>query len=128
MVEIIDFKNRRRKKKLGDKSAKRGSPAERKIDVKKCPIEPLGHCQGVYFYLCGSGERRQLICNEHDALGIAGLFGGNVEWLAENFGRFDCDGQRTRHWSDFDAACWLFRQCANRGLCDPPTILRDPGV
>ncbi len=47
MTEIINFKKRQRKKKLGDKSAKRGSPPDRKIDVEKCPIEPLGHCQGT---------------------------------------------------------------------------------
>ena len=125
MAEIITFKKRRRKKKSGGDPPKCGPPFERKIDVKKCPIKPLGEWQGMYFYMSRSGELRQLKFNEHKALGIGSLFDGKIGWLLENFGK------HTAHGKTFDesrTAFWLMEKCAEMGHFDPQTVVRGPGV
>ncbi len=128
MADIINFKKRRKKKTPGDNDAQRPPPAAREIDVEKCPIKPLGEWKGVYFYLSRSGEMRDMPYNQHTYLGIGSLFGGESEWLNENFSKFTKEGVPTGEFNVGKAAYWLMKQCAKRGHFDPQTIVRGPGV
>ena len=87
MGQILIYKNGRRKKKSGDDPPKRDRPFEREIDIEKCPVKPLGEWQGTCFYMSRSGELRQLKHREHRELEIKGLFGGELEWLIDNFNK-----------------------------------------
>ncbi len=79
----------------------------------------------MYFYLSRSGELRQLAYNHHTTLGIGSLFGGEIEWLLENFGKYTAQGKT---FDESRTAFWLMRKCEKVGHFDPQTVVRGPGV
>jgi hypothetical protein len=107
------------------------APAQDKTpgDEAGCPVAPLGHNGGTYFYLSKAGEIRRLQDKDHKRLQILSLFDGDEEWLIEHCPAYDRDGQiRPGTWSHEAAARRLIRLAAWRGIFDPNTPMRGPGV
>jgi hypothetical protein len=94
-----------------------------------CPVRPLGHRGGVYFYLSPRGELRTLAAREHNKLGIISLFEGDLEWCRIAAPAFDKDGApRPGSWSPDAIASFLMRACGQEGLYDPTMPVRSLGV
>ena len=93
------------------------------------PVRPLGHNGGVYFYLSKAGEIRRLADKDHKRLQILSLFDGDDDWLTEHCPAYDKSGEvRPGAWNPESAAKKLIRLAARRGLFDPNTPVRGPGV
>jgi hypothetical protein len=94
-----------------------------------CPVKPLGHRGGVYFYLSPRGELRHLTAREHNKLGVASLFEGDLEWCRVAAPAYDRDGSpRPGSWSPDGVAFYLMRSCAREGVYDASLPVRGPGV
>lgn len=109
-----------------------GEPPEDRSKYKErkdtCPLVPLGHNKGTYYFLSPSGE---MLAVEGRTLTQAGqlaqLVTGNVTWYATHWPKFDNQGKP----SGFGAAAagaWLMRECGKAGMWDPDTPLRGAGV
>ncbi len=95
--------------------------------VETCPVTPLGHGGGVYFYLSKHRELRAVSAAKHTARVLESLYDGDVAWLEAHFRRTDRRGHLAGY--DLDRACqWQFRECAKRGFLDPWRQVRGPGA
>lgn len=97
-----------------------------------CPVTPLGHLAGTFYYLSPSGQLRGLGEREHSGLGMIGLFEGQTEWLQKKFPRYakPKDGGKPEiiGWSHGQAASEMMRRCGEAGFFNPDTQLRGPGA
>jgi hypothetical protein len=92
-----------------------------------CPVVPLGHREGVFFYRDPAGQLAPLPARQHTALGLAGLFGGSTWWLITHF---KPTGKRADQ-NGFDnvrAAACLMRRCHKAGFFSADTQVRGPGA
>lgn len=99
---------------------------------KGCPVRPLGHRDGVFYYLDPHGQLRGL--TKHAAQDIMGLFGHRLPALYHAFPKFVADrktGELYRKAEHFDhqfAASAMFKACGERGIFDPAGAIRGPGA
>jgi hypothetical protein len=99
---------------------------------KDCPVRPLGHRDGVFYYLDPHGQLRGL--TKHDAQSIMGLFGGRLPALYHAFPKFVTDRKtgalyrKAEHFEHQLAASAMFKACGERGLFDPTGAIRGPGA
>jgi hypothetical protein len=105
---------------------------EKPRDPGPCPVRPIGHRGGTFYFFDFAGQMRNLGAQ---ALGqapqIRALFGGDLhaEWLRNKFPHFDHDGAWVEGFSATDANSWLVGQCSARGLFDPEALpIRGQGV
>lgn len=95
----------------------------REIDWPACPVVPLGHLKGVFFFFSACGEEREFKARELQRRdGLADLFDGRLAWLYENF-RQD-DGKLAAE----AAGQALMRRCVGAGIFNPDAARRGPGV
>jgi len=101
-------------------------------DPGPCPIHPVGHRDGRFYFFDRAG---QLIELGAQALGqapqVRALFGGNLsgDWLRNKFPHFDRDGNLTKGFSTSDCNGWLVAECYRAGLFDPAKLpVRGHGV
>ena len=93
-----------------------------------CPIVPLGHKDGGYFFLSASSELRCMKAETLEAgRGVKSLFCGVSEmaesWCVVNFG--NQDGK----WSPKDVGEWIVKSCNAVGVFDKSNAdLRSIGV
>lgn len=100
------------------------------LEEPKCPVVPLGHRQGIYYFLSPSGELRALGFRELTTNGIASLFDGDITWLEEQFPHFEGKGKRRRA-DGFDVSATaqaLMVMSRREGLFDLSMPVRGPGV
>lgn len=93
----------------------------------QCPVKPLGHRQGQYYFISPVGELRQFAFRDFSHAGISSLFEGRLGWLEEHFPRKNKDGEITG-FSHNDAAAMLINACCMEGLYDATLPVRGPGV
>jgi hypothetical protein len=93
---------------------------------RTCPITPLGHCRGEYFFFSPSGEWRSTQGGRMNAQVLASIFDGDRSWLFKHFRRENDKGEGM--FNDRAASAWIMRQCATEGLIDPTIQKRGPGV
>lgn len=93
-----------------------------------CPVVPLGHDAGSYYFLSPKGEVRRLATRDLNPNGLISLFGGRVEWLVTFFPKRDRDGSPMNDFASRPAVIWLVRACEDVGLYDPATRIRGGGV
>lgn len=106
----------------------------------KCPVTPLGHLDGTFYFLDVRGQKRELTARQlgarHD---LVSLFGGSDTWLREAFPKrvpvksADETGQestvfRTVDFRINDAAAGLQRACFAVGLWGDHITIRKPGI
>ncbi len=115
----VDLKTLQLRDKYGDTG----------IDAGPCPVVPLGHRDGVYYFLSPSGEFRAIGARELRKLPLLGLFDGDATWLRNKFPAHDQDGVvKAGSWSPDRTAPYLMRACTTAGLFDTSTPIRGPGV
>lgn len=86
-----------------------------------CPVVPLGHRKGTYWFSDPEGQIR-----EYRRLGETeqvSLFLGRLSWLMENF----AEGKRNKAWNVVDASARLIAAAVAAGWYDPDCV-RGPGV
>lgn len=96
-------------------------------DPEGCPLSALGHRNGVYYFLTPSGEFRSVSDRGLTTNGISSLFDGKTGWAIANFPLYG-KGERVVGFDHQQMAAYLMRQCVAKGLFNPDTPLRGPGV
>jgi energy-coupling factor transporter ATP-binding protein EcfA2 len=97
-------------------------------DSEYCPIVPLGHKNGLYFFISASGELRSIKAEALEAgRGVRALLSGygvsTDAWCLGNFPLKDGG------WSHREAGQWIIDQCNGKGVFDPSSAdLRSVGV
>lgn len=95
--------------------------------VADCPVVPLGMRGGVFYFASPSGQFRAFEEAKLSKLGITGLFESEIDWLWDRWPRTNKEGEVTS-WSPAAAAEYLIGACSRKGLFDPDTMVRGPGV
>ncbi|AOX16936.1 hypothetical protein [Kozakia baliensis] len=124
----------------GGKRGGSGGPPEAQYDDAHCPVRPLGHLDGKFYFLDAVGQVRVLAAR---ALGsrddLMSLFMDEGAWLR---GRFPlrkmvdvtgADGQPAKEERVVDfrknaVSAWLISTCRNEGLFGDHLMIRRPGV
>jgi hypothetical protein len=97
-----------------------------------CPVKPLGHRDGVFYFLDPHGQMRWL--TKLDAQSIMGLFVRRLQALYHAFPKFVADRKtgevhlKAEHFDQQLAASAMFKACGERGLFDPIGAIRGPGA
>lgn len=88
-----------------------------------CPVRPLGHRLGVYYFLTEANEIRRIGAGGvHSGAVLSSLVGGDIRWFERRFGRCAVRREPVRIcW--VSAGNWLMRACRRAGLVDPHTML-----
>lgn len=98
-------------------------------DENICPVTPLGTLDGNYYFIAPSGELRKLSPRDFTDKFLVSLFAGRTDWLCQNFPSTTRKGQKDfSRFEGSDATFSLMRACHERGLYNPNTPLRGPGV
>lgn len=86
-----------------------------------CPVIPLGHCDGIYWFSDPVGQlRKKRQLREHDQID---LFLGQTAWLVQHYEA----GKRNAAWNVSAAAGALIAACAAAGDFDGGAV-RGPGI
>jgi hypothetical protein len=96
--------------------------------LKDCPVRPLGHSCGVYWFVSPVGQLRFMKYNEFTYNGLLSLFEGDLWWLEGNFAR---KGKRNKTLDGYDcdeATRFLIMACRSVGIFDSNLQIRRPGV
>jgi hypothetical protein len=100
------------------------------IKVEDCPVRPIGHSSGFYYFISPVGQQRVYKFNEFTFNGILSLFEGDVSWLEDNFPR--SGGNRRRAASNgFDideVTTFLMNACKAAGLYNSEMSVRRVGI
>ena len=93
-----------------------------------CPITPLGHADGKFWFLNFVGEKRALSARQLGARAeIAALFLGDMTWLQREFKSLDQNGAPNGF--KVSKACeYLMNECRRAGIYGDHVIIRRPGV
>ncbi|MCW3477408.1 P-loop NTPase family protein [Limobrevibacterium gyesilva] len=95
----------------------------------ECPVVPLGHRDGQYFFFDTAGQLRKFAAKSlGQSSEIVSLFGGNPGWLLGNFVQYDREGHPTNWFSARNAGAWLVRACHDLPLFDRSARKRAVGV
>lgn len=98
-------------------------------DLKGCPISPLGHNNGRYYFLDGVGQIREYGFRDFTYNGVASLFNGNLHWLCDRFPRIGRKNKTIDGVFEVDDVTQaLMQACTREGLFDAGVKPRGPGV
>lgn len=91
-------------------------------DAGPCPVQPLGHNDGRYYFVTPSGQLRDLVAK---ALGnrqeIAALLEKSAKWAGRAFPKHNKDGDYVG--PDIPRIGeWLMLECAKKGLFSPDKV------
>jgi hypothetical protein len=114
----------------GDHPPGGGGPEGGGQDKKECgpcPVKPLGHIAGTFFYTSPSGQLRAISDSDHTQNKITGLFEDNIDWLWSRWPRTNKEGD-TVGWNKNAATEYLIKSASKQGFFDPDTMMRGPGV
>lgn len=99
------------------------------LDDPTCPIKPLGHRLGRYWFFSPCGELREFSKGEMKREPLKSLFDGDLSWIYEHFPTYEPNGTpKAGTWSHDSLSIWLIQACAARGLFDATMPQRGPGV
>lgn len=94
--------------------------------IKECPVKPLGHDGGTYYFLSPLGELRMISCEKMSVNGLSSLFAPHQSWLDENFPRKR--GKQVVGFEAVKAARFLINACGQEGVFDHNQSVRSHGV
>lgn len=134
---VREFKPRKRKGggnggDAGPPGPPSGAPPWEPPAVEGCPVMPLGHRGGRYWFFSRVGELRS--CTAHELTSQAGLlslFEGRTDWLTAHFAQLGRKGRATGEFDPAAAGQFLIDACADpehAGLFDPTLPQRGPGI
>lgn len=104
---------------------KRRKRLKPEISPSSCPVIALGHAGGIFYFLSHARELRQIAASALSRpAGILDLFGGDVDWVRENFSSNAADGG----FSAINCAAFLIQQCERAGIFSDSTMIRRAGV
>jgi hypothetical protein len=98
-------------------------------DPVECPVQPLGHSNGHYYFTDVAGEFRDLAMRDFTDKSILSLFGGDSSWPAFHYPATNKKGEPIP--GEFHVrkvTAYLMRKCHARGLYDANAPLRGLGV
>ena len=90
------------------------------------PLIPLGHRQGVLYFLSNDGEMLEAQAERINEGMLDKLFGGETRWMLRHFQKVNRQGDKVLAVTNLRR--WLIRRCRREGLFDPFTPVRGPGV
>lgn len=93
-----------------------------------CPVRPLGHRGGYYYFLSPVGELRVLKATDFTLNGLGSLFEGDDSWMMRHWGRTNSKGDDIGGYQVTDVSYFLMRACRDEGIYDESTPVRGPGV
>lgn len=105
-----------------------GDPTPGAWTEPECPVVPLGHADGTFWFLSPSGQVRGISDAKLNANGIRGLFEHRHDWLWAEFPRYGKDGKTRVGWGASEVQEWLIRGCASKGLFSADRSLRGEGA
>lgn len=96
---------------------------------RTCPLRPLGHKKGTYWFLSPAGEMRDATHRDMTENGLASLVDGDLSWFYEEFPKtIESTGVKSG-FNHRSAANYLMRRCCEAGPFDPSEAnVRGPGV
>lgn len=92
-----------------------------------CPIIPIGHREGRYYFLTKVGELRSLAPSDFTTTGLTSIMDGSTYWMMEHFPRHNKEGALIG-FNNQTVAGFLMRECVKEGLMDPSMPVRGAGV
>lgn len=92
------------------------------------PVTPLGVNGGTYFYLDALHQFRALEASEHGRTHLISLFGPELRWLLETWGKRNPKGELTGSLHAEAVSNCLMKACAAAGIIDPAKQMRGPGA
>lgn len=94
-----------------------GEGGEDLAEAGPCPIKPLGHRAGLFYFFNAAGELRALTAQQlGQAPQLIALFGGDVDWLMAMFPQRDRDSNRVVWFTARHANQWAVAACHRAGL------------
>ena len=90
------------------------------------PLIPLGHRQGIYYFLSPDGEMLEAQAERINEGMLDKLFGGETRWMLRHFQKVNRQGDKVLAVTNLRR--WLIRRCRREGLFDPFTPERGLGV
>lgn len=115
--------NRSNENELAGSGSGRNSRPLSRDPSDGCLLTPLGHRDGVYYFLSPAGEVRRIAGDKMNARAISSLVDGEVTWFSKCF-----NSNARAGFDDYAAADYLRRVCREAGFFDPETPQRGPGV
>lgn len=97
------------------------------IELRDCPVIPLGLMEGLYYYLTERNELWVLAPSKHRRHDLMALFGRRQNWVWQHFDRPGSKGEPTGKLEEAALADSLMAACADRGLRDVRRYIRGPG-
>lgn len=98
-------------------------------DAGDCPVTPLGHRDGRFFFFDAVGQLRALNAQQlGQAPQIVALFGGDMRWCVGMFPQVDKEGNLTDWFSVRKAGADMVRRCLAAGLFSADEPQRGVGV
>eukprot|EP00752_Nemacystus_decipiens_P015334 g13667.t1 len=94
-------------------------------DWARCPVIPLGHLDGRYFFTDVGGQFRAMRAGALNVAGLSDLFGGQVGWLSS---AFPGTGQNKGFFDYRKAAAALIERCWAAGFFNPDGAVRGRGL
>ncbi|MEQ8829559.1 MAG: hypothetical protein RLW87_07100 [Alphaproteobacteria bacterium] len=89
-----------------------------------CPVVPLGHLEGNYFFFDRAGQLRRMTAASFSENGLIDLFGGAVSWLSAAFP----SERKGFRFAKADAAAFLIEACNAAGFLSADQARRGMGV
>lgn len=92
-----------------------------------CPVQALGVCGDVYYYLDPLGQLREIAAGKHGRAELSALFTGRYDWVSAQWPRHAKDGAVTGiRWET--ATHVLMAACANGGVWSALQRVRGAGA
>lgn len=130
--DAVDRQKRRARRRGGDGDGPPpsgpGGPPEA-TDAASCPVQPLGHADGLYWFFDVAGQLRALTAQQlGQSPQLVALFGGDTRWLDASFPQLDREGNPTGWFSVRAAGRFLVAECTRVGLFRAEEPRRGIGV
>lgn len=138
--EVLSLAEAKRRQREEEEAAKRrrvrgedhgggDDGAEDLAPAGPCPITPLGHRGGRFYFFNAAGELCGLTAQQlGQAPQLIALFGGDVDWLMAMFPQRDRDSNRVVWFTARQANQWAVASCHRAGLFREDERVRGLGL
>jgi hypothetical protein len=93
---------------------------------KGCPVQALGLCDDIYYYLDANKQLRLLRAEKHGRLNLQALFGNHLNFAIKEWPKKSAEGHvKGVDWDKLAAA--LMSACADVGIWNVPDLVRGVG-
>jgi len=123
---VVSLAEAKRGRRSGGTSRPPDAPNEA---PKECPVTPLGHRDGQFWFFDRAGQIRALSAQQlGQSPQIVALFCGDTDWCTKTFPQLDKEGQPTGWFSVRAVGKHLVTECTKAGLFRPEEPRRGIGV